>query len=53
MPMYLILVGALVAAVGVALFSLPAGLVLFGVEVAAVGVYLDLMTVDDDDEVAL
>lgn len=46
--MILILIGALIAAVGVGLWSVPAGVIVLGLTVAAAGVYLDLTTEDDE-----
>lgn len=48
--MFLILAGALLVAVGVALFSVPLGLIVLGLEVVAAGVYLDLITPDGEPE---
>lgn len=46
--MYLIVLGALVVAIGVAMVSLPAGVIVLGVELVAAGVYRDLTAPDDD-----
>jgi len=48
--MYLIVLGALVVAIGVAMVSMPAGIIAFGVELVAAGAYRDL-TAPDDGEV--
>lgn len=48
--MYLIVLGALVVAAGVALVSIPAAVILLGVFLIAAGGYQDLITPDDDDE---
>lgn len=44
------LVGALIVAAGVGMWSLPAGVVVVGLSVMAVGAVRDLLTPDSDGE---
>jgi hypothetical protein len=46
----LILIGALLVAVGVGLYSLPAGVIVLGLVVIGAGVYQDLTTPDEDGD---